>query len=124
MSSDLIALVVAVTLGVAVVGLGLRRNLSETTRSRLPRYETDSEREPIALGLYGGGQRRHQPASPRQRRWMIGGYLLMSLTWAAFAVLSPDRGLFDALLAAGFALNAAVLWLKKAPPSSDGSLSD
>jgi peptidoglycan/LPS O-acetylase OafA/YrhL len=32
MSSDLIAWVVAVTLGIAVVVLGLQRNLSDTTR--------------------------------------------------------------------------------------------
>jgi hypothetical protein len=32
MSNDLIAWVVAITLGIAVVVLGLRRNLSETTR--------------------------------------------------------------------------------------------
>lgn len=43
---------------------------------------------------------------------MIGAYLLMSLAWAAFAVLSAHDRLFDAILAVGFALNAAVFWIK------------
>jgi hypothetical protein len=54
---------------------------------------------------------------------MIGAYLLMSLTWAAFAVLSAHDRLFDAILAAGFALNAAVLWLKRSPSALDGPAS-
>jgi hypothetical protein len=37
MSSDLIALVVGITLDIAIVVLGLRRNLSDVTRSWLPR---------------------------------------------------------------------------------------
>lgn len=48
---------------------------------------------------------------------MVGAYLLMSLTWAAFAVLSAHDRLFDAILAAGFALNAVVFWLKGRRPS-------
>lgn len=43
---------------------------------------------------------------------MIGACLLMSLAWAAFAVLSAHDRLFNAILAVGFALNAAVYWLK------------
>jgi hypothetical protein len=49
---------------------------------------------------------------------LLGFYLLMmSLTWAAFAVLSAHGGLFDAILAAAFALNAVVFWLKRSPSS-------
>jgi hypothetical protein len=113
MSSDLIAWVVAVTLGIAVVVLGLRRNLSETTRKGLPRFGGDSERANPTLGLYEGGERRRGSLSPRQRRWTIGFYLLVSLAYAAFAIFGRhDNGLFDAILAGGFALNAAVLWFK------------
>lgn len=117
MSSDLVAWIVAITLGIAVVVLGLRRNLSDTTRNELPRFGGEPERT-ATLGLYEGGERRRRPLSPRQRRWMIGSYLLMSLTWAAFAVLSAHDRLFNAILAAGLALNAAVLWLKRSPSSS------
>jgi hypothetical protein len=54
---------------------------------------------------------------------MIGTYLLMSLTFATFAVLSAHDRLFHAILAATFALNAAVLWLKRSPSSLDVSAS-
>jgi len=123
MSSDLVALVVAVTLGVAVVVVGMRRNLSDTTRNGLPRLGGEPERATATLGLYEGGVRGRRPLSPRQRRWAIGAYLLMSLTWAAFAVLSARDRLFDAILAVGFAINAAVYWPKRSPSSSDGSAS-
>jgi hypothetical protein len=123
MGSDLIAWVVAITLGIAVVVVGLRRNLSETTLNGLPRVGGDPERATATLGLYEGGERRRRPLSPRQRRWMIWAYLLMSLTFAAFAVLSAHDRLFNAVLAATFALNAAVFWLKRSPSSLDGSAS-
>lgn len=123
MSGDLIAWVVAITLGVAVVVLGLRRNLSDTTRKGLPRIRGNSEQATATLGLYESGDRRRHPLSPRQSQWMNGGYLLMSLTWAAFAVLSAHDRLFDAILAAAFALNAAVFWRKRSTSSLDGSTS-
>jgi hypothetical protein len=123
MSSDLIAWVVAITLGLAVVGLGLRRNLSATTRNGLPRLRGDSERATATLGLYEGGNRPRRPLSPRQRRWAIWAYLLMSLTFAAFAVLSAHDRLFNAIFAAMLALNAAVYWLRRSPSSSSGSAS-
>jgi len=122
MSSDLIAWVVAITLGIAVVVLGLRRNLSETTRNGLPRFGGASEPETATLGS-SGGERWRRPLSPRERRWMIWAYLLMSLTFAAFAVLSGHDRLFNAILAATFALNAAVCWLKRSPSSLDGPAS-
>lgn len=115
MSSDLVAWVVAVTLGIAVVVLGLRRNLSETTRNGLPRFGGDPSRATAALGLYEGGERRRRQLSPREKRWMIRAYLLMSLSLAAVAVLSAHDKLPHALLAVAFALNAMVLWLKRSP---------
>jgi hypothetical protein len=66
MSSDLIAWIVAITLGIAVVGLGLRRILADVTRSWLPRFGGDSERATATLGLYEGEERRRRPLSPRQ----------------------------------------------------------
>jgi hypothetical protein len=98
MSSDLIAWVVALALGIAVVALGLRRNLSDTIRNGLPRFGGDPERATATLGLYEGEGRRRRPLSPRQRRWMIGVYLLMSLSFAAFAALSAHDRLFNAIL--------------------------
>jgi len=53
---------------------------------------------------------------------MIWAYLLMSVSFAAFAVLSAHDRLFDAILAATFALNAVVFWLKGSPSSLDGSV--
>jgi len=123
MSSDLIAWVVAITLGIAVVILGLRRNLSDTTRNGFPRFGANSERATATLGLYEGEERRRRPLSPRQRRWMISAYLLMSFIYAAFAVLSADGRLFRAILAAGFAFNAVMFWAKRPPSSLDGSTS-
>jgi hypothetical protein len=112
MSSDLIPWVVAIALGIATVVLGLRRNLSDTTRNGLPRFGGGSGQTTATVGLYEGEEKPRRSLSPRQRRWMIWAYLLMSLTVAAFAALSAHDRLFDAILAATFALNAAVLWLK------------
>jgi hypothetical protein len=122
MGSDLIAWIVAIVLGVAVVVLGLRRNLGDTTRNWLPRSEEASGQGTGALAPFDGEQRR-RPLSPRQRRWMIWVYLLMSLSFAAFAVLSAHNRLFNAIFAATFALNAAVFWFKRSPSSLDGSAS-
>lgn len=122
MSSDLIAWVVAITLGIAVVVLGLRRNLSETTRNGLPRFG-DPERATPTLGLYEGEERRRRPLSPRQRRWLVSFYLLIALIYAAFAVLSADSRLHDASIAGLFALGAVFhLWQGSSHPS-DGSAS-
>jgi hypothetical protein len=107
----LIAWIVAIALGIAVVVLGLRRNLGDTTRKWLPRSEEASVQEIEALWPSDDEQRR-RPLSPRQRRWMIWAYLLMSLSFAAFAVLSAHNWLFNAIFAVTLALNAAVLWRK------------
>jgi hypothetical protein len=122
MSSDLVALVVALTLGTAVVILGLRRNLSETTRNGLPRFGGDPERVTGVLGLYEGGERRRRPLSPRQRRWLALLYLLMALTDAASAVLSADDRLVHASTAGLFALGAVfLLWQGSSRPSGSAS---
>jgi hypothetical protein len=123
MSSDLIAGVVAITLGIAVVILGLRRNLSETTRNGLPWLGEDSERTTATLGLYEGEERRRRPLSPRQRRWLVSLYLLSALTYGVFAVLSADDRLHDASIAGLFALGAVFhLWQRSSHPS-EGSAS-
>src|SRR5262245_3797850 len=123
MGSDLIAWIVAVTLGVVVGGVGLRRNLAETTRNWLPRFGGDPERATSTLGIYAGGERRPRPLSPRQRRWLAAFYLLIALTYAALAVLSGDSRLHDASIAGLFALGAVFhLWQGSSRPS-DGSAS-
>lgn len=123
MGSDLIALAVAVMLGIAVVVLGLRRNLSETTRNGLPRFGGDHERATATLGLYEGEERRPLPLSPRQRRWLVSLYLLMALTEAAFAVLSENNRLLHASTAGLFALGAVFHLRQGSPRPSDGSAS-
>lgn len=122
MSSDLIALVVAITLGVAVVVLGLRRNLSETTRSWLPRFGGPPEPATEIPGSsdYGPGRR---PLSPRQRRWLASLYLLMALTDATFAVLSADSRPLHAVTAGTFALGAVLVLRQGSSHPSDGSAS-
>jgi len=123
MSSDLIAWVVAITLGIAVVVLGLRRSLSETTRNGMPRFEKGPEQATARLGLYEGEERRRRPLSPRQRRWLVSFYLLMALTYAAFAVLSADDRLHDAGTAGLLALGAVFLLWQGSSHRSDGSAS-
>lgn len=123
MSSDLLAWVVAISLGIAVVVLGLRRNLSETTRNGLPRFGGDTGRETPTLGLYEGEERRRRPLSPRQRRWLVSFYLLIALTYATFAVLSADSRLHDGGIAGLFALGAVFLLWQGSSHPSDGPAS-
>jgi hypothetical protein len=122
MSSDLIAWAVAVTLGVVVVVLGLRRNLSATTRSWLPRFGEGSGEATVPPRPFGAEQRR-RPVSPRERRWLVAVYQLISLFNAARALLEADDRLFHATFAALFALAAMAFLLKKWPPSADRSIS-
>jgi hypothetical protein len=114
MSSDLIAWVVAVTLGIAVVGLGLRRNLGGTTRNWLPRFEGASEQETGALGPSGDGQRRRL-LSRRQRRWMSGGFLLLGLAYAVMAMLWANDRLIHAVFAALWVIIAVAYFQGKLP---------
>jgi hypothetical protein len=123
MNSDLVALVVALTLGAAVVVLGLRRNLSEITRNGLPRFGEDPERATPALGLYEGEEKRRRPLSPRQRRRLVSFFLLMAFTYAVLAVLSADSRVYDASLAGLFALGAVFHLWQGSSHSSDGSVS-
>lgn len=90
MSSNLIAGVIGIALGAVVVGVGLRRNLSDVTRTGLPRYKRDPEATTIATERYAG-ERRNQ-LSPLRRKLSIGFYLLISLTYATFAVLGGATG--------------------------------
>jgi hypothetical protein len=122
MSSDFIAWIIAIALGVAVVGLGWRRELADTTRNWLPQFGEASEQATVPPGPSDAVQRR-RPLSPGQRRWIAGGYLLISLGNAALALLGADDRLFHAIIAALFALLAVAFLLKKWPPSVDGSIS-
>jgi hypothetical protein len=51
---------------------------------------------------------------------MACGCLLMSLCYAAFAVLSAQDSLPNAILAGGLAINAVVLLRKKPPSPTSG----
>jgi hypothetical protein len=117
MGSELIAWVVAITLGVVVVALGLRRNLSETTRHGLPRFGGDPERATSTPGLYEGEERQRRPLSPRQRRWMVGAFLLLGLAYAVMALLSANDRLIHAVFAAAWAIIAVAYFLGKLPLS-------
>jgi hypothetical protein len=110
MSSDLIAWIVAITLGLVVVGLGLRRDLDKTTRNWLPRFE-GPQRATATPGPSDGGQARRQ-LSPRQRRFVIWLYLLLSLYNAVLAILSADDRLLHVSSAALWATGTVVLLLK------------
>jgi hypothetical protein len=121
MSSDLVAWVVAVSLGIAVVVLGLMRNLSETTRNGLPRFGGDPKRATVTLGLYEGEERRRRPLSRRRRRWAVSLYLLIALIDTALALLSADDRLLHASTAGLFALGAVFLLWQGSSHSSDGS---
>ncbi len=122
MNGDLIAWAVVGGLGIAVVVLGLRRNLSETTRNGLPRFEAATE---MADALPGPseGRRWREPLSPRQRRWTAAFYLLYGLTNAAFLVLSSHERTLHAISAAVFTLGAVIVLLWRSPGPSDGSAS-
>jgi hypothetical protein len=117
MGSDLIASVVAITLGVAVVLLGLRRNLSETTRNGLPRFGKDPEQATASFGPPEGEQWR-RPLSPRQRGWLVSVYLLLALIQASSAVLSSHDKLIHAATAVLVVLGVVALLLRKLPHSS------
>lgn len=111
MSTDLIALVVALGLGAVVIVLGLRRNLSETTRNGLPRFENDAEQATATLGLYEGEERPRRPPSPRQRIWLGAFCLLIALGQAVSALQLTDDWLLRAGAAVLFALEGAFfLW--------------
>jgi len=122
MSSDLIAWIVAVTLSVAVIVLGLRRNLGDTTRGWLPRPGEASEREGATLSSPDGG-RRSRPLTPRQRRWMTGGFLLLGIVYAVMALLWANDRLIHAVLAALWAIIAVAYFLRKLPLSVNRSTS-
>jgi uncharacterized membrane protein HdeD (DUF308 family) len=111
MGSDLIAWVVALMLGVAVVVLGWRRNLGEVTQDWLPRFGESPEPVSAVPESADGGQGRQ--LSPRQRRLVIWGYLGLSLGNAAIAVLGAHDRPLHAVSAAAFGIAAVVLILKE-----------
>jgi hypothetical protein len=122
MSSDLIAWLVAVGLGIAVVVLGLRRNLGETTRNWLPRSKGAPEQEVGALRPSGDGRRR-RPLSPWQRRWMSGGFLLLGLAYAVMAMLWANDRLIHAVFASLWVIIAVAYFKGKLPLSANRSTS-
>jgi hypothetical protein len=124
MSSDLIAPVVAVALATAVVVLGLRRNLSDTTRNELPRFGDEPEQPTANLGLYKGEAVRGRRLSPRQRRRLVPFYLLLALFYAALAVLSANDRLLHAVSAGLWVFGAGFLiwqWSRQRPDGSSSS---
>ena len=122
MSSDLIAWVVGIVLGVAVIGLGLRRNLADVTQSWLPRFDEGTGSATATLESFDSKQRRRQ-LSPRERRFALWFYPLLSACNAVFAVLSTDHRVGYAIVAVLFALVAVALKLEWGPYSSKGPAS-
>ena len=114
MSSDLLAIAVGGLLGAVVVVLGLRRKLSDVTRSGLPLYERDSEATSIATERYTG--ERGNQLSPRMRKLSIGLYLLLSLGYATLAVLEGRDRSIHVLMAVTAAIGVVVFTLRR--PSS------
>ena len=117
MSSDLIAWVVGIVLGVAVIGLGLRRSLADVTQSWLPRFDEGPGSATATLESFDGGQGRRQ-LSPRERRFALWFYPLLSACNAVFAVLSTDKWVGYAIIAVLFALVALAVRLEWGPYSS------
>jgi hypothetical protein len=117
------AWLVAITLGVVVVGAGLRRNLADTTRRWLPRPGETSERE-MAIPRSPDGGRRSRPLTLRQRRWMAGGSLLLGLVYAAMALLSANDRLIHVVFAALWVIIAAGYFLGRLPLSANRSTSE
>jgi hypothetical protein len=109
MSSDLVALAVAAALGAVVVVVGLRRNLSETTRNGLRQSRELQEQATVTLGLYQGEERPRRPLSPRQQRWAALGYLVFALSWAAIAAVSAHERLAHLVFAVAWAICALVI---------------
>lgn len=103
MSRDLIVLIVAIGLVIAVVVLGLRRNLSEITRSNLPRFGSPPEQATVMVGPFERGR----PMSPTLARCLAALYLLMGLGNAIDAVASSDGRLMHVAAGAGL---RSVLW--------------
>ncbi len=122
MGSDLIAWIVAIGLGIAVVVLGFRRDLGEITRNWLPRPAEAPEQETGAPRPSGDGQSR-RPLSPRQRGWMSGGFLLFGLAYAVMATLWADDRLIHAVFAALWVVIAVGYFQGKLPLSVDRSTS-
>jgi hypothetical protein len=97
--------------------VGLRRNLSETTRDGLPRFGGAPDEKAEALEPSEAGQGR-KPLSPKQARWLAAMYLLIGLSNAVDAVLSSDDRAIHVATAALFAFCAVLLLVRKLPFTS------
>lgn len=82
----------------------------DSAEDQLPRFGDASEQATVPRGRSNAEQRR-RPLSPRQRRWIVWGYLLISLCNAALALLGADDWLFHAIIAVLFALSAVAFLL-------------
>lgn len=107
MTTDLIAVLVGLGLGAAVVIAGLRRDLAGVTREWLPRAGPASEHVTAMAESPVSGERRRE-YSPRQRRFAIWGYALFSIFNAAMAIDSADGRLLHVFSAIAFAIGALV----------------
>ncbi|HZO06163.1 MAG TPA: hypothetical protein VFB52_07225 [Solirubrobacterales bacterium] len=115
MSSSLVALAVGLALTAAVVVVGLRRNLSETTREGLPEFGGDPEGTTPKLDLYEGQERPRGPLSRRQQIWLSTIYLLLALLQLVDVVRSADDRLLHLGFALFFVLGFVLVVLRKHP---------
>lgn len=115
MSSDLIAVIVAGVLGVAVVVLGRRRRLGASTDEWLPEFGPDR----TAKGPPPPIRFERSPPSPRQRRMMIGFWLAFGLAWAGIAIFSANDRLGNVLLAGMYLLSALLYWFRSRRGADD-----
>ena len=110
MGTGLMALIIGLGLGLAVVALGWRRNLDETTRSGRPVFGASPEGAPEMARPPVAKPRQH--LSPKQARWLAAAYLLLALVSAAPWVGSSDHDVTSAIVSAGFACCAVVLAIR------------
>jgi hypothetical protein len=123
MSSGLLVLAFALALGAAVVVVGLRRNLSETTRNGLPRFEGEDDRPTVTPGLYEGVERPRRPPSRRQWRWFVLFYVLWAFSTVAIAIFSSHDRSSHEIDAAIFMVGVVVLVLRRPRDSPEGPTS-
>lgn len=90
MSSSLVAFALAGVLAAAVVVIGLRRNLSQTTREGLPEFGGDPEGVTTNLDLYQGEERPRGPLSRRQQLSFLAIFLIFAIVQIVDAILSAD----------------------------------
>jgi len=112
-SGDLIALGIAIVLGLAVLGLGLRRQLGDLTQSWLPRYESGSAHEPYVSTSYAKERGRTRLS---KRMWwsLVVLYSVLALYRVVTAVATDEERLLNATLAVLFGVVVAVyVWRRR-----------